>query len=252
MMSPAYASLIVSRSRPKKRYARVARISLPARLLNTAMSFVNLPEQTCTNATRSRWRGSMFAWILKTKPVKRSSVGSTTPVSLGRACGCGASSTSVRRNGSRPKFVIALPKNTGVWRPARYSSRSNGVPAARITSSDSRKCAYVLSPISARASGSSRSETSTGAILPLHLALVEQEVLALEVVHAAEVLGVADRPVDRRRLDAQRALDVVEQLQRIARGAIELVDEGEDRQAMAPAHLKQLARLTLDAVRRVD
>ena len=32
------------------------------------MSLVNRPEQTRTNATRSRWRGSMFAWILKTKP----------------------------------------------------------------------------------------------------------------------------------------------------------------------------------------
>ena len=111
------------------------------RLLTSVMSFVKRPEQTRTNATRSRWRGSMFAWILKTKPVKRSSVGLTGPASLRRGCGGGASSTIARRNGSRPKLVSALPKNTGVWRPARYSPTSYDVPAALITSSDSMKCA---------------------------------------------------------------------------------------------------------------
>jgi len=45
-----------------------------------------------------------------------------------------------QRNGSSPKFVIALPKNTGVCRPVRYAAMSNWVPAARMTSSDSRKC----------------------------------------------------------------------------------------------------------------
>ena len=39
---------------------------------------------------------------------------------------------------------------------------------------------------------------------------------------------------------------------RIARRAVELVDEGEDRQAVAPADLEQLARLLLDAVGGVD
>ena len=58
---------------------RAQRLSHPA--LNRIMSFSNRPEQTRTNATRSRWRGSMFAWILKTKPVNRSSVGLTMPES---------------------------------------------------------------------------------------------------------------------------------------------------------------------------
>ena len=39
------------------------------------MSFSKTPEQTRMNARRSRWRLSMFAWILKTKPVKVSLVG---------------------------------------------------------------------------------------------------------------------------------------------------------------------------------
>ena len=45
---------------------------------------------------------------------------------------------------------------------------------------------------------------------------------------------------------------IVEQLHRIARRTIELVDEGEDRQVVPARHLEQLARLILDAVRRVD
>ena len=107
--------------------------------------------------------------------------------------------------------------------------------------------------MSARASGSSRSDdVDRRAVLPLRLALVEQQVLRCDVVDAAEMLGVADRPVHRRGGDAERALDVVEQLERIARRAIELVDESENRQAMAPADLEQLARLLLDAVGRVD
>src|SRR3977135_2527588 len=53
------------------------------------MSFSKRPEQMRTNATRSRWRGSMFAWILNTNPVTRSSVGFTIPESLSRGCGGG-------------------------------------------------------------------------------------------------------------------------------------------------------------------
>ena len=45
---------------------------------------------------------------------------------------------------------------------------------------------------------------------------------------------------------------IVDQLQRIARRTVELVDEREDRQPVTPAHLEQLPRLVLDAVRRVD
>jgi hypothetical protein len=40
-------------------------------------------------------------------------------------------------------------------------------------------------------------------ILPLRLALVEMQRLPLDVVHPAELLGIAHRPVHRRRRDAQ-------------------------------------------------
>ena len=116
------------------------------------------------------------------------------------------------------------------------------------------KCAHAdPSPISSRAAGSSqRRHVDRRPVLPLRLALVEQQRLALDVVDAAKRVGAADRPVHRRGRDAERALEIVEQLHRIARRVIELVDEREDRQTVALRHLEQLARLILDALRRVD
>ena len=62
----------------------------------------------------------------------------------------------------------------------------------------------------------------------------------------------ADRPVDRKRADAQLVLDLLEQLVGVARLAVHLVDKGEDRHAAHRAHLEQLARLRLDALGGVD
>ena len=71
------------------------------------------------NAMRSRCFGSMFAWILNTKPVSFSSVGSTTRVVVAHGRGGGACSTKKSSSGCTPKFTMAEPKNTGVCRPAR-------------------------------------------------------------------------------------------------------------------------------------
>ncbi len=89
-------------------------------------------------------------------------------------------------------------------------------------------------------------------VLPLRLAFVAVQCLVLNVVHTAKPFGAANGPVHRRGGDAERALDVVDQRQRITRRPVELVDEREDRQPVTPAHLEELAGLTFDAVRRVD
>ncbi|MNC92992.1 hypothetical protein D3C83_95230 [compost metagenome] len=77
--SPGKARSIVSRLPPKKRYGRAARISCPSRALVMTMSFSNTPEHTRRNATRSRCRLFMFAWILNTKPLKCGVSGGITP-----------------------------------------------------------------------------------------------------------------------------------------------------------------------------
>ena len=90
------------------------------------------------------------------------------------------------------------------------------------------------------------------AVLPLRLAFVEMQHLALDVVHTAKVFCIANGPVDGSRCDAQGRLDVVHQRQRVFGGPVELVDERQDGQPMTPANLVELSRLRLDAVRGVD
>ena len=68
---------------------------------------------------RSRWPGSMLAWILKTNPVSAGSAGATSRVVASRGRGGGACATKEPSSSSTPKFEIAEPKCTGVWRPAR-------------------------------------------------------------------------------------------------------------------------------------
>ena len=60
-MSPAHASSMVSRSRPNSFAALESRIVFPLWAWIAVMSRVNFPEQIRRNATRSRWRGSIFA-----------------------------------------------------------------------------------------------------------------------------------------------------------------------------------------------
>ena len=48
-------------------------ISLPVRLFRTFMPRVSFPEHSRAKAMRSRWFGSMFAWILKMMADMRSS-----------------------------------------------------------------------------------------------------------------------------------------------------------------------------------
>ena len=65
----------------------------------TLMPFTNLPEHTRRNAMRSRCDGSMFAWILKTKPLKRSSVG-LRPTAVGSRAGRAAGTAPRTRRGT--------------------------------------------------------------------------------------------------------------------------------------------------------
>ena len=89
-------------------------------------------------------------------------------------------------------------------------------------------------------------------VLPLRLPLIAQQRAAPEVVDAPEAIRAANRPVHRRRGNAKRLLEVVHQLQRILGRPVELVDEGENRQPVAPADLEELPRLGLDTIGRVD
>ncbi len=73
-----------------------------------------------------------------------------------------------------------------------------------------------------------------------------------EIVGAAEIAALADGPHHGRGVERQHLLDLVEQLKRFARLAVELVDEGDDGDVAQAADLKQLARARLDALGGVD
>ena len=83
---------------------------------------------------RSRWEGSMLAWILKTTPVNFGSSGLTSRCIAGRAPGAGARFTSASSTSCTPKLLMAEPKNIGVWRPSRKASSSNAGAAAPSSS----------------------------------------------------------------------------------------------------------------------
>ena len=70
-------------------------------------------------AIRSRCPGSMFAWILNTKPVIFGSAACTTRSSAVRGKGPGECLTNELRSSRTPKLLTAEPKNTGVCRAAR-------------------------------------------------------------------------------------------------------------------------------------
>ena len=67
--SPANASSASERSWAKKNCGADSVTGLPVRTSFARMPRWSLPEQTRMKAMRSRWFGSMFAWILNTKPV---------------------------------------------------------------------------------------------------------------------------------------------------------------------------------------
>ena len=62
----------------------------------------------------------------------------------------------------------------------------------------------------------------------------------------------ANRPGHRRGVERQRLFDFVENFERIARLAVELVDEGDDGNVAQAADLEQFARARLDALGGVD
>jgi hypothetical protein len=112
-------------------------------------------------------------------------------------------------------------------------------------------CASAPS-VSARRGSSTPAHRERHRALAARAAVVEVHLALEAVVHAAERRARADRPGDRRHLDAEHPLGLLEQVERIERRPVELVDEGEDRDAAPVADLEQLDGLRLHAARRVE
>src|SRR5690606_24522606 len=76
--------------------------------------------------------------------------------------------------------------------------------------------------------------------------------VATQIEHTGEVLPHADRPGEGNRRHVELALDLVDEVERIAYFAVELVDEGDDGRVARAADLQQAPRLRLHAVACVD
>jgi hypothetical protein len=83
---------------------------------------------------------------------------------------------------------------------------------------------------------------------PVDAALEQQEGIGEKVVRADKIAPHADRPGGRGHVERQRLLDLVQQVERVACLAVELVDESDDRHVAQPADLEALPGLVLGAL----
>jgi hypothetical protein len=81
---------------------------------------------------------------------------------------------------------------------------------------------------------------------------VQKQPPLVQVVDTLEVHSHSDGPGEGTRMDAEFALEFVEQGEGLVSFAVELVDEGDHRRRTHAADVHQFARLFLDALRRVD
>ena len=84
------------------------------------------------------------------------------------------------------------------------------------------------------------------------IAVEQPNATGLHVDSADEIAPASDRPGDRRGVERQRFLDLLDQFERIAAFAVHLIDEGDDRNVAQPADLEQLAGARFDALGGVD
>jgi hypothetical protein len=214
------------------------------------MPRVSLPEQTRMKAMRSRWFGSMFAWILKTKP---------DMLRLGRLDHALVGLLGARRRRIGGERIEQIAHAEILERAAEVDRRQmcpRGRPRDRrlagLTSSTSSRqrrgvCPCGSSVVDDGSSGPRRPPASARSSL-----VERRNACWLEIVGADEIAAAADRPGHGRRVERQRLLDLVEQLEGVAALAVHLVDEGDDRDVAQAADLEQLARARLDALGGVD
>ena len=198
------------------------------------------------NAMRSRCWGSMLAWTLNTKPVTFGSLG-LRPALASAGCGRGGGASvasAVEQLARRRSSCSALPKKTGRQVAVAIGSRSNsGIAAAaparassrRASSSAGRACVVERRDRRARCSVTRRTCCR---------AFGQQQLVGEQVVArprtsppmpTGQLIGATS--------SASVVGDLVEQLERVAALAVDLVDEGDDRHVAQAADLEQLARL---------
>ncbi len=252
-MSPAKASSARLRSWARKSTGLCMVIDLPLRGWKSFMPRSKRPEQSRMKASRSRWRGSMFAWILNTKPVTASSLGSISRSAVFCGRGDGAFSDQRVEQAHHPEIVERAAEidrgevafEVGLAVEGRAQLPRHVHLFAQLGRFGRRQQAVDLGIVEPFANLALGGDVAFGAV-------EQDQPIVQEVVAAAELGAHADRPGARRHVQLEVALDLVHQLERLAAVAVELVDEGDDRHVAHPAHFEKLAGLRFDAFGGVE
>ncbi len=253
MMSPGKANSRSSRRCERNDTTLPGRITLPFRTMVSRMPRSNCPEHTRTKAMRSRCAGSMLAWILKTTPVNLPSCGETSRWIAARGLGAGASSASASSTSCTPKLLMAEPKKTGVCFPARKAawSKSGEAPSNQLDLA-LRLCQLRAESLDDGGIGDIGDDLVAFVVQAIGAGAKDAHAPVAQVVDAVKALAHAHRPREGHGRHAERALDLVHEVQGISHLAVHLVDEGEDGRVPRAADLQQAKRLRLHAVGRVD
>src|SRR6266436_3346080 len=212
------------------------------------MPRVYFPAHTRRNATRSRCAGSMFAWILNTKPASAGSAGSTVRSRAPRG-----SVPDERREQLLDAEVVdggaeehrRLP--TGAV-SVRIEALRGALHQLNLLAQGARLITEEVARRTAPQAVDDAVFTDTAALARgVHI-----DAILGQVVDATQLPTHADGPGDRRGVDAQHALDLIQQLDGRAAIAVELVDEGHDRRVAQAADLHEFDGALLDALGAVD
>ena len=201
----------------------------------------------------SRCRGSMFDWILKTNPEKRGSSGAISP------------SSSFARPGRRGVIEKAVEQQLHAEVVDRAAEEDGGHVASqdgRVVEGFARPIEHgnllqhflvqgLIEPCGDLVVGQIEHGDRRPIGAPGH-PLEKGDQLPAAVENTPEVGAGPEGPVHGVDVELQRALDLVQQRQRLVRRPVELVDEREDGDLPEAADLEELERLALDPLGRVE
>jgi hypothetical protein len=126
------------------------------------------------------------------------------------------------------------------------------VPAPSIRAISSRSTARLSGKTAQRPRIVDCDRSECRLVSPIVMAVIRRDGACAKVEQAIEMLTGTQGPVDRRTANLEDVFDLIDQVERFACMAIELVDESDDRRMAQAADLQQLDRAFFDPTRAID
>ena len=249
-MSPGNASSTVVRWAPNTDWAYLVANGRPVAACVSTMPRSKRPEQTRTNAMRSRCARSMPACTLNTSAGERRD--ERPRVAVGVLAGFGGGREVDQR-------VQEAPDPDPLQRRAEQDGGGDARDEVLLVEpgADLGQQRQLVrgAPPRVRLLGGGlvrRHDLDLAAGGAAGRARVAAQLAGLHLQHAAQVARDAERPGDRHGPQPDRLLHLVEQLEGFAAGAVPLVDERQHGDLAGAADVEQLERLRLEALRGVE